>query len=310
MHRLGYEKDNSIGRRIRLIVNGRFATDEGLHKAVDDLRSAGLGIDVRVTWEKGDAERFAARAMQEGIEAVVAAGGDGTLGEVVNGVFANGPPTCAIGIVPLGTANDFAGAFGLMSEDPYEALQLIARGTPRQIDVGRIDERYFINVASGGFGAEITTQTSRDAKSLLGRASYLLTGLAQIRNIEPHPVRLEGPGFSWEGPTYVLAIGNGRQAGGGFQVCPEARLDDGLLDLLVIPELPGLEILTLLDDLLRGTLPSQDHVVYQRLTSLHVESKEEIQFNLDGEPHCGHTFQFEVQPASLPFFLPPEINGA
>jgi len=289
-----------------LIVHGRFGAEMVLHDAVDSLRTGGWRVDVHVTWEQGDSERFAAEAVANGADVVVAAGGDGTLGEVVNGVFAAGPPSCAVGIVPLGTANDFATAFEIPTDDPLRAIDLIAVGKPRRIDVGRINGRYFINVASGGFGAEVTSQTPSGQKNLLGRISYLLTGLANMTSFEPQPVRLEGPGLSWEGSIYAIAVGNGRQAGGGFRVCPRARLDDGLLDVLVIPEGPRLEIFGLLDDLLLGgdSLPGQDRVLYHQLSSLRVETEHEIQFNLDGEPLCGHAFQFEVSPESLPFYLP------
>ena len=264
-----------------------------------------------MTWERGDAEHFAAEATGTGTEVVVAVGGDGTLHEVVNGVLAGESPSCAVGVVPLGTANDFATACGLPSADPLGALKRIAAGTPRRIDVGRIDGRYFINVASGGFGAEVTAQTPEERKHLLGRAAYLLTGLAHVKNIQPRPVCLVAPGLSWEGTMYALAVGNGRQAGGGFQVCPRARLDDGLLDVLVIPELPRLELFRLLNDLLlrQGlSLPSQEQIIYRQVSSLQVETEADLQFNLDGEPLRGRTFRFGVLPASLPFFLPPEAS--
>jgi lipid kinase YegS len=299
-------------RPIRLIVNGRFAAHTGLHEAVDRLCAAGARVEVRVTWERGDASRFAAEAARDGSDAV-AAGGDGTLHEVVNGALAGGGLPCALGVVPLGTANDFASACGIAGGDPAEALGLAVNSIPRRIDVGRVDGRCFINVVSGGFGAEITAQTPERYTRLLGRMAYLLTGLAHVKDIEARPIRLEAPGLAWSGSAYMLAVGNARQAGGGFQVCPLARLDDGLLDVLLLPELPRLELLALFESLLLQppALLAHERVLYWRVPSLKVQAPTEIQFNLDGEPLRGRVFQFDVWPARLPFHLPPGVlsNG-
>ena len=138
-------------RIMRVILNGRAAQDQRLRTAVAQMRERGHRVEVRVTWEAGDARRFAAEAAQARIETIVAAGGDGTLHEVVNGVFdAHEPVRCAIGVLPLGTANDFATACGIPTADLLDALTLIAEGTPVPIDVGMLGERVFINVASGG----------------------------------------------------------------------------------------------------------------------------------------------------------------
>ncbi len=301
-------------RKIGLVVNGRHAGHAGLHQAVEDVRAAGHEVVVRVTWEGGDAERYAAEVARAGADVVAAAGGDGTLHEVVNGVLAGGEAACAVGVIPLGTANDFAAAWGLAGTDPLTALYHITEGAPRPIDVGRIDGdvgrdggRWFINVASGGFGAEVTAQTPPERKHLLGRAAYLLTGLAHVKNIQALPVRLTAPDLTWEGALYALAVGNGRQAGGGFRVCPRARLDDGLLDVLVVPDLPPLDLFRLLDGLLRrpGAAPGdQEPVVYRQVPSLTVEAEAALQINLDGEPLRGRAFRFGIRPGALPFILP------
>ncbi len=159
-----------------------------------------------------------AEAAQAGIDTIVAAGGDGTLHEVVNGMVAAATPTAsALGVLPLGTANDFATACGIPAGDPLNALMLIAEGTPTPIDVGRLGDRVFINVASGGFGTQVTVGTPSEIKRVLGAAAYFLTGLRYVTDLQAQHAQVVAPEFSWEGAFYALAVGNGRRAGGGFR---------------------------------------------------------------------------------------------
>ena len=152
-------KTKSRSKRVRVILNGKTAANDALKVAVGRQRKAGHRIDVRVTWEKGDAKRFVAEAGM--VDLVIAAGGDGTLNEVVHGLM--GLPEGSrpiLGIVPLGTANDFA--FGCdIPRDPAKALALCMKGEAATIDVGKANDRWFINAASSGFGAEITEDLIR-----------------------------------------------------------------------------------------------------------------------------------------------------
>src|SRR5690606_38410136 len=111
-------------------------------------------------------------------------------------------------------------------------------------------QRWCINLASGGFGTEVTVETDEGLKKLLGGLAYLVTGIARLGRIEPLAMRVHGPGFAWEGGLIALGVGNGRQAGSGQVLCPEALVNDGRLELTVIPELPG-ELLATLGTLVR-----------------------------------------------------------
>ncbi|HEY1380996.1 MAG TPA: hypothetical protein VGF55_29620, partial [Gemmataceae bacterium] len=197
---------------------------------------------------------------------------------------------------------------GIPLGDPLAALELIATTEPTPIDLGRVGDRYFLNVASGGFVTEVTTATPEGMKKLLGGVAYLLTGLVSLGSIEAKPVRLRGPRLSWAGNLYVLAVGNARQAGGGFRVCDRAVLDDGLLDVLVIPEVPFDQVLGLLGDLMTGTPPPEsEHVRYDRVPWLQVEAPDGMTFNLDGEPLAGQSFRFDALTRQVPFFLRPQV---
>src|SRR5712664_309460 len=145
-------------RRVQLILNGKVAANDALRTAVVGQREVGHRIEVRVTWEKGDAQRFASDAGE--VDLLIAAGGDGTLNEVVHGLMdlaMDARP--ALGVVPLGTANDFATGCGIQ-RDPENALALCMEGEALPIDVGKANDRWFLNVASVGFGAEVTATTS------------------------------------------------------------------------------------------------------------------------------------------------------
>ena len=224
-------------RTLRMILNGKVAGDPRLGDAASRIRAAGHRLEVRVTREAGDAARFSAEAVAEGVEVVVAAGGDGTVNEVVNGLMqADTQPRMSLAILPLGTANDFAVSCGIPAE-PFEALFLAATGRATSIDVVAADGSFFINVASGGLGARITATTPPELKRRLGGAAYALMGLQSLlQRRSTARTELRVPGETISGAFLLGAIGNGRQAGGGFQVTPNALLDDGLLDILLVRE--------------------------------------------------------------------------
>lgn len=296
----------------RLILNGKAAGDEAVRAAVATLRADGVAVDVRVTWEAGDAARYAAEAVADGVDAVVAAGGDGTLGAVA-GALARRPEPAdglpALGLLPLGTANDFATAAALPVE-PEAGLRLLLERPAAPIDLLRVradaaDARWVANLASGGFGTEVTTETPDGLKSLLGGLAYVVTGLSKVGRIEPQRARLQGPGFDWAGDFIALALGNGRQAGGGQPLCPQARVDDGLLDLTVVPPLEG-ELLSAMGTAVAdGQQAALDRVaIRRRLPWVVLEADAPLTLNLDGEPVAARRFRVDCVPGRLRMHLP------
>ena len=295
----------------RLILNGKSAGDDAVRDAVETMRAGGVTLDVRVTWEHGDAARYVDEAIEDGVRCVIAGGGDGTLGEVATALAERGEDAKALpalAAIPLGTANDFATA-ATIPTDPLEALQLIADTPSHAIDLLRVDadgERHWcINLASGGFGTEVTVETDEGLKKLLGGLAYLVTGIARMGRIEPIAAHIYGDGFDWRGALIALGIGNGRQAGGGQILCPDARIDDGLLDLTVIPELEG-EMATTVATLMReGRSAALERVGERaRMRALTVESDAPMALNLDGEPVQARRFEVACVPARLRMHLP------
>ncbi len=251
---------------VRVILHGKAAGDARVRTAVHALRREGHLAEVRVTWEPRDATRLTAEAAAEAangkIDCIVAGGGDGTINEVFAAAYAAGLPThCSLGVLPLGTANDFARSAGVSVTNIAAALRIAANAPPRLIDLGLLDGTPFVNLVSGGFGSRVTVETNPELKRRLGGLAYAITGVSRFAGLSANRGTFRAEGFSWEGPFLALAIGNGRQAGGGVPLCPHARIDDGLLDLTILPDLDSV---ARFDAFSRHLLPSIDYSQYLR----------------------------------------------
>ena len=295
----------------RLILNGKSAGDDDLRAAVQTLRESGIALEVRVTWEDGDAERYVAEAIADGVDTVIAAGGDGTLSEVATTLAhrdATADALPSLGLVPLGTANDFATAAGI-PDGPLAALQLVREVAAAPLDLLRIDAddgiHWCANLASGGFGTEVTVETDEGLKKMLGGLAYLITGIARLGRIDPLQARLRGPDFAWEGDLIALGIGNGRQAGGGQALCPDALVDDGHLDLTIVPDLSGDVAATVGTLIKEGKHAALDRVATRiRLPWVELASDEPLTLNLDGEPVASRRFRVDCVAGRVRMHLP------
>lgn len=293
-------------RSLRLILHGKAAADPLLREAVAAARTEGIDITVRSTWEQGHTEIFTREAVEQGIDVVVAGGGDGTVNAVVAALCAEGAaPATALSILPLGTANDFARSLNYPLADPLAAIKLAAEGKISKIDVGRVNGQLFINVASGGFGAEVTTRTPEELKTALGGVAYTIIGLATALQLTPYPCRALFMGEQFERDIVLVAVGNGKQAGGGFQVAPRAELADGLLDLVLVPAVTFPELGQLASELMNVGVEENQYILYRQLSSFELHFADEFQFNLDGEPLRATRFTFDILPQHLPLILPP-----
>jgi lipid kinase YegS len=292
-------------KRVRLILNGKVAANESVRTAVARQRAAGHHIEVRVTWEDGDARRFVSEG--DNVDLIIAAGGDGTLNEVVHGLM--DIPEGArpiLGIVPLGTANDFATGCGI-PRDPAKALTLCMKGDAAAIDVGKANDHWFINAASSGFGAEITATTSPELKRLLGPAAYTVMAAILATNIRGYQGRLILPDREITGSGPVAIVGNGRLTGGGIEVAPRAFVDDGLLDVLFVRQISPTALLAAARELQQ--LPHDgEYISYWQTPWLEVRPEEAIPVNLDGEPLHFSTVRYEVMPKAIQLIVPPNCQ--
>ena len=209
----------------------------------------------------------------------------------------------ALGVVPLGTANDFATGCGI-PHDPEQALALCMEGTEVPVDVGKANEHWFLNAASIGFGAEITATTPPELKNLLGPAAYALMGAILAMNVHHYRGRLTLPDCEIAGSGPVAIVGNGRQAGGGVQVTPRARVDDGLLDVLSVRDIPALALLTAAREL-QELSPDGEYINYWQTPWAEVHTEEAIPVNLDGEPMQFSSVRYEAVPKAIRLIVPP-----
>jgi lipid kinase YegS len=289
-------------RKVQLILNGKVAANDALRNAIVQQRAAGHRIKVRVTRKKGDARRFAAETREADL--LIAAGGDGTLNEVIHGLMdLSKAARPALGVVPLGTANDFAAGCGIPRE-PEKALALCMKRQGVPVDIGKANEHWFLNAASVGFGAEVTATTPPELKRLLGQAAYTVMGAILAMNVHHYRGRLTLPNREITASGPVAIVGNGRQTGGGIQVAPRARIDDGLLDLLVVRQIPAMALLTAAREL-QELSPDGEYISYWQTPWAAVYAEEAIPVNLDGEPVRFSIVRYEAVPRAIRLIVPP-----
>src|SRR5579862_1937988 len=178
-------------KHIALIVHWERAARDDVRHLAHWVRGKGHLVELMVTLEKGDGTTLAAEAAQRGVDVVVAVGGDGTVNEVVNGLDGSDVP---LGIIPLGTANDFARQVGIPA-DPDHAMDVILQRKPRRFDTASLNGRRFLNVSTGGVGAEATAETPAEVKETLGPVAYAISGMRKFAEFRPFNASFVGDGF-------------------------------------------------------------------------------------------------------------------
>lgn len=287
--------------RVLVLANpaaGAQLETDAFARVAEDLARAGHVVQVEETAQAGHARELA-RELASGFDRVVACGGDGTVSEVARGIIAAGATT-PLAIAPAGTGNDLATALGI-ELPPDQAIRLAIEGRVVRVDVGLADEQPFVNAASIGPWAEIASGVRAGVKAALGPLSYLAAGL-KPGAMRPFPARLSGAGAEIEGDMLYVAVANGPSVGGGSLVAPDARLDDGELDAVVLPALPAGELLAAARALRSGT--PHDALVRIRAADLSLESDEELTLTCDGEPQRKRGVHFRVLPLALAIVVP------
>lgn len=282
-------------KHLFFVIHGARAELPTVRNLVDWVRAKGHTVTPRITWERGDAERLAMEGARASADAVVAIGGDGTVNEVLNGLAGSDVP---LGIIPLGTANDFARQTGIPL-DANRAMDVILHRKPTRIDIAELNGRRFLNVSTAGIGAEATAETPADAKEALGALAYAITGVRKLAELQPIVARFEAPGFSFESRFLVLAVGNGRATGGGTLLTPKASFVDGLLDVCVVEARARRGFARLTLKLRKGEHLDAPGVRYLQVPSLRVSAARPITVNVDGEPNEIATLEYRVHTKGL-----------
>ena len=273
----------------------------------------GLGeLDSAFTAGPRDACAVARREAEAGRRLIVALGGDGTISEVANGILEAGAgATTELGIIPRGTGGDFRRTLEL-PHDVAEAARRIRDGEARPLDAGRVHFRghsgaeevhHFVNVASFGFSSTVATRANASSKRFGGQMAFLGATLRALVSYDNTDVWLTIGAEPRERRRVMLAaVGNGRFFGGGMKICPEARIDDGALDLVTVGDFSKGEVLVNLGRLYEGTHLELDAVENARVTRVAVEPVESdarIPIELDGETPGHLPAVFEIVPAAL-----------
>ena len=222
---------------------------------------------------------LASDAAHRGADVVVAAGGDGTVNAVVNGLDGYDVP---LGIIPLGTANDFASQVGIPL-DADHAMDVILRRKPRRLDTASLNGRRFLNVSTGGVGAAATAETPASIKESLGAVAYAIAGIRKLAEFKACPARFVGDDFEYSGEFLMFAVGLTRATGGGTLVTPNASMTDGLLDLCIIESMSRAEFARTVLKVKRGEHVGDPGVHYIQLKAVTIESSEPMSVNVDGE---------------------------
>lgn len=268
-----------------------------LGAAVQLLRAEGQDVRVCVTGSPARARVLAREASEAGSDLVVAAGGDGTVNQVVNGLFASAR-TAPLGVLPLGSANNFAAGLGI-PEDAEQAARVLLDGFEREIDVARVNGCCFVNVSTGGSATEAARPVDGESKGVFGPIAYLMHGAMALVHLESLQARfvLDGS-VVHAGELYFFAVGNLRQTGAGLPLASNADVRDRKLDVLIVPKVTRLDVIALLPELRRGPDVSPD-VIHLEGESLVLETDQEITVHADGEPVLGQNFHYGIHPRTL-----------
>ena len=282
---------------IRLIENptsgnGFAARTEPKLKTI--LQTAGKAFEIKHTSAPGEAKALAREAAEQGAEAVIAVGGDGTVSECAAGLFGSRVP---LGIIPTGTGNDFIKTVGT-PKDPEEALRFILNHPARPVDVGRINDDIFINVCGTGFDVTVLDEAAKVKHISRGLLPYLIGLIRAVAHNEPVHLELTIDGKEQVRDLLICSIANGRYIGGGIPICPEADPADGKLNCMLVSGVSKGKILRLLPGLMKGKISSFDvtePVLCERIRMV----KKGMRVNIDGEIRTMDSADFSIVPGGL-----------
>lgn len=284
------------------IVNptaGNGMTMEAVPQIKEYCRSNGIDYKIICTKYPGHGTEIAKKEITSGYSGIIAVGGDGTLLEVANGLFGS---TVPLGVLPMGTGNDFARTANI-PEDLYAALEKIKKNRITTIDVGRVGDKYFLNVASLGLDAEIAEDVQSNKHWIKGKAAYYLSVLKKFVTYRCKSVSIYIDDKKLDTKILLAAIANGKYYGGGMKVNPSGALDDGCLDLIVITPVPKYKIPFLLLKFAKGNHLQLPYVKLYKAANIRINSYTKDIINADGEIVSTTPIEFCIIPRSLNIFI-------
>src|SRR5213082_507143 len=277
-----------------LIILNPAAHSERAQRKRAHVESLARDCVVCATTRTGEAELMARRGVEEGFEKIVAAGGDGTINEVVNGLAG---ASVTLGLLPIGTMNVFATELGLPVNDLEGCWNIVQGEHTRAVDLPRANQKFFVQLAGVGLDAQVVKETSTQLKRNFGPLSYLISA-AQIAARQPPRLFIQSEDLSIDEGSFVL-VGNGRLYGGPFPFFKHAVIDDGLLDVIVFKRLGYLEIIKYLQDVVFSSDIRVPEIEYFQNRRLRVESDQSVPVELDGELAGNCPVEFSLFERSL-----------
>jgi len=273
-----------------LIILNPAARSDRAQRQQARVESMARDCVVCATTHIGEAESMARRGVEEGFEKIVAAGGDGTINEVVNGLAGS---RATLGLLPIGTMNVFATELGLPVHNLESCWDIVQGQHTRTVDLPKANQKFFVQLAGVGLDAQVVKETSTQLKRNFGPLSYLISA-AQIAARQPPRLFIQSEDALIDEGSFVL-VGNGRLYGGPFPFFKHAALDDGLFDVIVFKRLGYLEIIKYLQDVVFSSEIRVPEVEYFQTRQLRVESDQTVPVELDGElvGNCPVEFSLE-----------------
>ena len=291
---------------IHLFLNptaGRGRAGRRQPRIIELLGQCGLDIEYHASRSAGDLEAQVLKLVDKGATRVIVAGGDGSVHEAINGILRS-DNRAALGVIPTGTGNDFAKACNIPLNWEHAtrllADRIAANVTPRKIDAGRFNDRFFANGAGIGFDAKVT-RVAQSIQLPIGDLVYLLAILrTMIDGIASPQLRITAGDYVWDGPLTLAAISNGPWVGGMFHIAPTADNADNILELLIAKPVTRRRILTLLPKLMSGEHMHEAEIVHRPVTHLTIRAELPISSHLDGEVQPMQTdFELSILPGAL-----------
>ncbi len=306
-----------MSKRARIIYNptsGREAIRRDLVDILNVYEQAGYETSAfATTAAPNSALNEARRAAQAGFDLLVAAGGDGTINEVVNGI-APLEKRPMLAIIPAGTTNDYARALRIPREDPLESAKVVLQGKSALLDVGRANDTYFINIAAGGSISELTYSVPSKLKTMYGYLAYVVKGAELITQVKPMHLHVKYDDGEYNGIASMFFVALTNSVGGFESIVPDAQLDDGKFTLLIVKTTKLPEIITLITEVLNGGRHIDDpNLVYVKTEHIEIKPTNDMQvmINLDGEyggdaPVIFVNFQQHIRMVANVDDMPPE----
>jgi diacylglycerol kinase (ATP) len=282
-----------------VILNPTAGSPEHVRSWQERAKSLAGDCPIRVTSHSGEAEALARRAVQEGFARIVAAGGDGTVSQVANGLAGS---NATLGVLPMGSVNVFAMELGLPLHNLQRCWDIIEDTTVRLVDMPSANNKYFVQLGGVGLDAQVVKETSLAFKRSFGPLSYLISA-AQIAARQPPKLFIESEHTSLEEGSFVL-VGNGRLYGGPFPFFKQAVIDDGLFDVVVFKRLGYLEIIRYLQDVVFSADIKVPEIEYFQTRQLRITSEQDVPVELDGELAGNCPVDFRIRKRALRVLAP------